>query len=184
MNYLVIILIVVLIKRSNEGRIFQREFMLTKKTSLCDTYVEPSFSSFFSELTYYKHMFCLPLYKYCHKRAQNGEEGFHIATFGCFWVKNRNVTVWQLSLSLFLISYNYRMRQIRKGSALFLCQVGIRCWKNQDIGTRDGICGGKMGKSKQLPKCHTVTKCTFLNGILLSNIHFSLNFIQNLFFTN
>ena len=89
MNYLVIILIVVLIKRSNEGRIFQREFMLTKKTSLCDTYVEPSFSSFFSELTYYKHMFCLPLYKYRHKRAQNGEEGFHIATFGCFGVKKQ-----------------------------------------------------------------------------------------------
>ena len=64
----------------------------------------------------------------------------------------------------------------------FLCQIWIRCWKNQDIGTRDGICGGKMGKSKQHPKCHTVTKCTFLNGILISNIHFSLNFLQNHFF--
>ena len=69
-------------------------------------------------------------------------------------------------------------------SYFFLCQTWISSWKNQDIGTRDGICGGKMGKSKQLPKCHTVTKCTFLNGILLSNIHFSLNFIQNHFFTN
>ena len=56
--------------------------------------------------------------------------------------------------------------------------------KNPDLGTRDGICGGKMGKSKQLPNCHTVAKGTFLNGILLLNIHFSLNFIQDHFFTN
>ena len=76
------------------------------------------------------------------------------------------------------------MRQIREGSALFSLSDMNKVLKNQDIGTRDGICGGKMGKSKQLPKCHTVTKCTFLNGILLSNIHFSLNFIQNHFFTN
>ena len=66
------------------------------------------------------------------------------------------------------------MRQIREGSVLFYCQIWISCWKNQDIGSRDGICGGKMRKSKQLPKCHTVTKGTSLNGILLSNIHFSL----------
>ena len=56
--------------------------------------------------------------------------------------------------------------------------------KNPEIGTRDGICGGKIGKSKPLPKYQTVTKGTFLNGILLLNIHFSLNFIQNHFFTN
>ena len=130
-------------------------------------------------------MICLPLYQYRHNRVQNGEEGFHIATFGCFWVKNRNVTVWQLSWSIFPISNDYRMRQIREGSVLFSLSNMNKLLKNQDISTRDGICGGKMGLSKQLPKCHTVTIFdNFLNGILLSNIHFSLNFIQNHLFIN
>ena len=43
---------------------------------------------------------------------------------------------------------------------------------------------GSAGGSREgpLPKCHTVTKVTFLNGILLSKIHFRLKFIQNYFF--
>ena len=72
--------------------------------------------------------------------------------------------------------------QMRKGSLLFSLSNMDELLKNPDIGLRDGICGGKMRKSKQLPKCHTVTKGTFFNGILLLKIHYSLNFIRNSFF--
>ena len=89
--------------------------------------------------------------------AQNSKRLFYITIFVgfCSKIQQRHFC------HFFLISDNFKMGLINKGSVLFSLSCMSKLLKNPGIGTRDGNCGCKMGQSKQLPNVTQWQKVLF-----------------------